>query len=190
MSQITYEASVYTRQVSYVNFKGETQTVELHFALDPLQLMQIVATGFTPKKVKSGNPARNGQNAEISDEEQLKFFRNLASKSAGTPSDDGESWEPFEDFENTLAGKAFLTRLAASDSDRIEFGEKVMIAPFEAFVKYAENDPSNSKQETQQLRTMLEQLRNILTPQQTEETLEEKRARLAAEMAALSASDS
>lgn len=185
MSELVYEASVYSRSLSYRNFKGEENQVSLYFALDPLQLMQFIA-GFEPKKVKSGNPARNGQVEALSGEEQLKMVRDLACKAAGTPSEDGESWEPFENFEDSLAGKAFLTKLASSDGDRKEFAEKVILAPFRAFVNYAKADPSNSQTDTAQFGKMLIQMENIFkAPEAKEETLEERRARLMAEMRAL-----
>lgn len=187
MSELIYEASVYSRTVSYKNFKGEEKTVELQFALDPLQLMQIIAT-FQPKKVRSGNPARNNQPAEISDEEQLKFFRDIAVKSAGHTSEDGESWTPFEGFEDDLAGKAFLTKLASSDADRREFAEKVLLAPFRTFVGFAVNDPSNTDRDKQGFQKMLGELENIFkVPDPKDESLDDRRARLAAEMAALDA---
>lgn len=185
MTELIYEASVYSRTIAYKNFKGEEKSVDLQFALDPLQLMQIIAT-FQPKKVKSGNPARAGQPAEITDEQQLKFFKDIAVKSAGSMTEDGESWIPFEGFENDLAGKAFLTKLASSDADRKEFAEKVLLAPFRTFVNFAVNDPGNTAQDKQQFQTMLAQLENIFkVPDAKDESLEEKRARLAAEMAAL-----
>lgn len=183
MSQLTYEASVYTHTVKYKNFKGETNETTLYFALDPIQLMQTIA-GFAPKASKSKNPAKQGQ-PEISDEEQIKFVRGLAVKAAGFPSDNGESWEPFEDFENTIAGKAFLTSLVSSDDARKEFAEKVIVAPFQAFVGFASDDPSNSPKDVQQLKTMLSQLENVFVGKPENETLEERRARLQAEMAAL-----
>ena len=43
MSQITYEASVYTRTVKYKNFKGEVNDTTLYFALDPIE--QILQAG-------------------------------------------------------------------------------------------------------------------------------------------------
>jgi hypothetical protein len=185
MSELIYEASVYSRTVAYRNFKGEENKVVLYFALDPLQLMQVIAT-FQPKKIKSGNPARQGQTAELRDEEQLKFVRDLACKAAGTPSDDGESWEPFTDFEDSLAGKAFLTKLTASDGDRREFSEKVILAPFRAFVEFASADPTNTPKDIQQFKQMLSQMENIFKmPEQQDESLEERRARLAAELAAI-----
>lgn len=184
--QLVYEASVYSRNISYRNFKGEISSTDLYFALDPLTLMQLISS-FEVKAVKSGNPARAGKQ-EISEEAQLKFIRNLASKAAGFPSEDGETWEPFEDFENTLVGKAFLTKLTSSDGDRREFAEKVVLAPFEAFVNYAKADPSNSPKDTQEFETMLQQMRNIFkAPEEKQETLEERRARLAAELAAAEA---
>lgn len=183
MSQLTYEASVYKRTVKYTNFKGETNETTLYFALDPIQLMQTIAS-FAPRTSKSKNPAKQGQ-PEITDEDQIKFVRSLAVKAAGFPSDDGESWEPFEDFENTIAGKAFLTQLVSSDDGRKEFAEKVILDPFRAFVGYAEADPSNSPKDTAQLKTMLGQLENVFVGKPENESLEERRARLQAEMTAL-----
>lgn len=185
MSELVYEASVYSRTLSYKNFKGEENKVTLYFALDPLQLMTFIA-GFEPKKVKSGNPARNNQDRDMTPQEQLEFVRKLAVQAAGTPSDDGESWEPFENFEDSLAGKAFLTKLVTSDGDRREFAEKVILAPFDAFVEFAEQDPSNTPADIQQFKIMQTQMKAIFqVPAQQEETLEERRARLAAELAAM-----
>lgn len=182
MSQLTYEAAVYSRTVKYKNFKGDTNDMVLYFALDPIQLMSIIAS-FVPKATKSRNPAKRGE-PEISDEEQIKFIRTIATRSAGFPSDDGESWEPFEDFENTIAGKAFLTQLVSSDKDRREFSEKVILDPFRAFVGYSTADPSNSKSETDNLQAMLKQLENVFIGKD-DESLEERRARLMREMDAL-----
>lgn len=185
MSDLVYEASVYSRTVNYKNFIGETNTVKLYFALDPLRLMQVIA-GFEPKKVKSGNPARNGKDQELTDEDQMIFVRDIACSAAGTPSEDGESWEPFEKFEESLAGKAFMTKLITSEGDRKEFSEKVLMDPFRAFVAFAEGDPSNNPSEVQQFKVMLGQLENIFkVPDVANESLEDRRARLAAEMAAL-----
>jgi hypothetical protein len=185
MSNVIYEASIYSREISYRNFKGEVITELLQFALDPMQLMEIIAS-FQPKKVKSGNPARNGQEIELRDEEQLKLVRNLAIKAAGRPSDDGNSWLPYEDFDNDLAGKAFLVKLASSDGDRREFSEKVILAPFRAFVEFTEADPTNTPADIQQFKQMLAQMENIFKmPDPKQETLEERRARLAAELAAM-----
>jgi hypothetical protein len=181
--QITYEASVYSKVVKYANFKGKTTETELFFALDPIQLMQLIAS-FAPKASRSKNPAKQGQ-PEISDEEQIKFIRALAVKAAGFPSDDGESWEPFENFEDTIAGKAFLTQLVSSDDGRKDFTQKVLLDPFKAFVGFAEADPSNSVKDTQQLKTMLAQLENVFAGKPENESLEDRRARLEAEMAAL-----
>lgn len=184
MSQLTYEASVYSRTVTYRNFKGVEQTAELTFALDPIQLMAAIAS-FNPKTSKSRNPAKQGQ-PEISDEEQIKFVQSLASKAAGFPSDDGESWEPFDNFENTIAGKAFLTQLVSSDKDRSEFAQQVILDPFRAFANFAEADKSNSPQDVANLRTMLTQLENVFSEgPPKDETLEERRARLEADLAAL-----
>ena len=189
MSDLIYEASVYHRTITYKNFKGETQTVDLYFALDPLQLMSVMATVET-KKVRSGNPAINGKDAEITDEAQIKMVRDLAVRSAGTPSEDGETWLPFENFDQTIAGKAFLTKLASSDSDRREFSEKVILAPFRAFVNYAIADESNSAKDKQQFKTMLTQMENIFKePETPGETIEERRARLAKELETLGDSE-
>jgi hypothetical protein len=185
MSQLTYEASVYHRLVKYKNFKGETNETTLYFALDPIQLMSVIAS-FAPKASKSKNPAKQG-NPEISDEDQIKFVRTIATRAAGFPSEDGEMWEPFEDFENTIAGKAFLTQLVSSDGDRKEFSERVILDPFKAFVEYAEADPSNTKKETDNLRVMLSQLENVFVGKDPNESIEDRRARLQAEMAALEA---
>lgn len=186
MSQLTYEASVYKRTVKYKNFKGETNETTLYFALDPIQLMQAIAN-FAPKgNSRSKNPAKQAA-PEISDEEQIKFVRTLATRAAGFPSDDGETWEPFEDFSDTIAGKAFLTQLVSSDGDRKEFSEKVILDPFRAFVGYAKADPTNNAKDTQQLETMLHQLENVFVGKDNE-SIEDRRARLAAEMAALESS--
>lgn len=184
-TEIVYEASVYERTVSYKNFKGEQQSVKLYFALDPLELMSMIA-GFNPKKSKSNNPAKRGQD-EIDEGDQVKFVRDIAIKSAGSPSDDGESWEPFENFENTLAGKTFITKLASSDGDREEFAQKVLLDPFRAFVKFAEADTTNTKKDIQQFQQMVAQLERIFSSagDNTDETLEQKRERLAREMAEL-----
>ncbi len=185
MTELIYEASVYTRTVTYKNFKGVENSVVLHFALDPLQLMALIAS-FEVKTIKSGNPAINGKPAPVSDEQQLKFIRELAEKAAGTPSEDGETWTPFGDFTDTLAGKAFLTKLASSDGDRREFAEKVILDPFRAFTGFAKVDPSNTSKDVQQFEVMLQQMENIFkTPDPKEETIDDRRARLAAEMAAL-----
>jgi hypothetical protein len=183
-STIVYEASVYTREVSYKNFKGETNTVRLYFALDPLELMAMIA-GFNPKKSKSNNPAQRGKDV-VDEGEQVKFVRDIAIKAAGTPSDDGETWEPFENFENTLAGKTFITKLASSDGDREEFAQKVLLDPFRAFVKFAEADPTNTPKDIMQFQQMVVQLERIFAGgKQENETLEQKRERLAREMAEL-----
>lgn len=185
MSQLTYEASVYSRLVKYTNFHGKAQEVTLHFALDPLKLMEVIGT-FQPKKSKSNNPARRNQVESISDEEQIRFVRELAITAAGVPSDDGESWEEFDDFEESLAGKAFMTKLLSSDGDRKEFAEKVILSPFRAFVEYAEADETNTPKEVAQFREMVTQLENVFkAPAPENESLEDRRARLAAELAAM-----
>jgi hypothetical protein len=183
MADQIYTASVYSRPVSYTNFNGEEKSTTLYFALDPLQLMQTVA-GFKPKtNTKSGDPRKRGQVEGITEAEQLKFIRDLCKQAAGFPSEDGESWEPYEGFETSLAGQAFLTKLASSDGDRREFTEKVLLAPFKAFVRYAENDDTNTKKDIQQLKAMEAQFENIFRmPEQADETPEERRARLQAEL--------
>lgn len=186
-NNLIYEASVYHREVSYRNFKQEEKSATLFFALDPMQLMQVIAS-FEPKKNRSNNPALKDQAAPVSDEQQIKFVRDLVIKAAGSPSEDGESWIPFTDFENTLVGKAFLTKLTASDGDRREFSEKVILNPFKAFVGYAESDESNTPAEVQQLKRMLVQLEQIFAmPDPEKESVEDRRARLEAELNAMQA---
>lgn len=185
MSNLVYEASVYAHTLTYKNFKGETRTSELYFALDPLQLLAAIAN-YTPRKVKSGNPALNGQAADMTDEEQIKLVRGLASKAAGTPSDDGESWIPFEDFGDSIAGKAFLTKLVTSDEERRKFSEQVMLDPMRAYVGYAMEDASNSPKELQELKDMLHKMENIFkSPEVKDESPEDRRARLKAELESL-----
>lgn len=187
MSETVYTASVYTRTVTYTNFKGEEQSVELFFALDPIQLLQFIAA-FKPKKTKSANPAKQGE-VELSDADQIKMIRDLAQVSAGFPSQDGETWEPFEDFTNSLAGKAFMTKLATSDDDRTEFAQKVVMDPFRAFVGFAKADPSNNAKEIQNLERMLGQIESVFAPASSNESFEDRRARLEAELAQLDQSD-
>jgi hypothetical protein len=189
MTTRVYEASVFTRTVNYRNFKGEERSVELHFALDPLKLLKVIA-GFKPKTVKSGNPARR-DSVEVSDEDQIQFVRNVCIQAAGEPSNDGEAWEPFPDFEDTIAGQAFLTKLASSDGDRKEFAEKVIIAPFRAYVEFASEDPTNTPKDVAQFKTMLAQVENIFAggPEKSDESYEDRRARLEAELAQLRPAD-
>lgn len=185
MSTQIYTASVYSRKVSYTNFKGEEKTIELFFALNPITLMEIIASN-APKKSRSANPAKAGKDEEMSSEEQLKFFQDLACRAAGFPSDDGETWERFEDFKDQIVGQAFLTKLASSDSDRREFAEKVILDPFRAFVSFAQADESNSPAEKQQFGVYLAQMENIFKmPDPSKETREERAARLEAELKAL-----
>lgn len=187
MSELIYEASVYSRKVSYRNFKGEQNDVELFFALDPLQLMKVIAN-VPVKRVKSGNPSINGTPSEMTDGDQIQLVRDLACQAAGSPSDDGESWVPFEHFSESLVGKAFLTRLASSDGDRREFSEKVILDPFRAFIGFAIADPTNSPKDVQGFKVSLQQMENIFkAPDPKTESVDERRERLAAEMAALDA---
>jgi hypothetical protein len=184
---LVYEAAVYSRKITYKNFKGEEKTTEVSFTLDPIQLMAVMA-GYNPKKIKSGNPSLNGKDAEPTDADQIKMVRNLAMQAAGTPSEDGESWIPFEDFGDTIVGKAFLTKLVASDADRREFADKVILDPFRAFTRYFSSDASNSATEIKEMQVMLTQMEKVFaTPSTENETAEERRARLEAEIASLNA---
>lgn len=181
MSTAVYEASVYSREVTYVNFNGETRTVKLFFALDPLQLLAAIAN-FNPKTSRSANPAKRNQE-ELSDEAQIKFVRDICVRAAGEPTKDGEAWEPFPDFDSTLAGKAFLTKLSTSDGDRREFAEKVLLDPFRAFVNFAKADEGNSPADVQMFESTLKRLEGLFTFEQpTNESLDDRRARLAAEL--------
>jgi hypothetical protein len=184
MTDLVYNASVYTRTVKYTNFKGKTQTAELFFALDPIQLLKIIA-GFNPTKSKSRNPAKKDQIEPLSDEAQVEFVQNLSAKAAGFPSDDGESWEPFDGFADSLAGKAFMTQLVSSDSDRAEFAEKVVLQPFRSFVEFAKADPDNTPAEVQNLEKMLTQIESIFRAPDKKESLEERKARLERELETL-----
>ena len=118
-------------------------------------------------------------------ERVLPTIREIADKAAGYPSADGERWLPIKDFCDSLAGKAFITKLASSDDDRKEFAEKVMLAPFRAFVEYAKADPSNTKGEIAKFETMLGQFERIFATSTADETIEARKARLAEEMAEL-----
>lgn len=191
MTQITYEASVYSRTVSYTNLKGKTQEVELTFALDPIQLLRLMASLPEPKKSRSNNPARRAEEeTTISDERQFKFLVDLADKAAGFISDDGESFEPFEGFRDSIAGKAFITKLAASDADRAEFSQKVLVDPFEAFVNYAKAEEGNTKEEIAEFVRMLEQVKRIFGIANDKSLpAEDRRAQLARELAELDAAE-
>lgn len=189
MTDLIYEAAVYSRNVKYRNFQGEEKSVSLYFALDPLQLMSLIVS-FDIKTSKSGNPALRGKPMEVTDEQQLKFIRDLACHAAGSPSEDGETWTPFPDFTDSIAGKAFLTKLASSDGDRREFAEKVILAPFRAFVEFGRADVSNTPKDVQQFEVMLTQMENIFKmPEEKDETIDDRRNRLAAELALLEAND-
>ena len=188
-SPIVYEATVYSREVTYRNGKGETNTVTLHFALDPLDLLTQFSK-IEVKKSRSGNPAVRA-NPEIDEGQQLKLIRDIAAKAAGNFSDDGEFWEPFEDFDLHFAGKAFLAQLTASDGDRKDFAEKVILAPIRAFVAYAKADPTNSPADIKMFEATVANMENLFKAEpEKPETLEEKKARLEAEMKALEESDS
>lgn len=185
MSQPVYEASIYTRTVTYRNFRGEEQTVDVDFALDPIELLDLIAQSSSVTKVSKSKDPRKRGTEEVDDNKTFQFIREIAERAAGYPSADGERWLPIKDFCDTLAGKAFITKLASSDDDRKEFAEKVMLAPFRAFVEYAKADPSNSKSEIAKFETMLSQFERIFAVSTADETLEARRARLAAEQAEL-----
>jgi len=184
MSQPVYEAAVYSRNVSYRNFAGEEATVEVNFALDPIQLLELIASSTLTSRSKSKDPRKKNLE-EVDEGKSFTFLRDIAAISAGYPSADGERWLPIESFTDTLAGKAFITKLAASDADRKEFAEKVMLAPFRAFVEYAKADGGNSPKEIAKFEQMLAQFERIFTVSVADETLEARRARVAAEMAEL-----
>lgn len=183
MSNVTYEAAVYSREVTYTNFKGVTKTVELCFALDPIALMRVMVT-IPTKKSRSKNPALAGVDEGLNEEQTLKFLVDIASKAAGEMSEDGEQFYPIPDFAELLAGKAFITKLASSDSDREEFTKKVIINPFEAFVNYAAADGGNSESEIKQFRDMLDSMKRIFAVDKNENH-EDRAARLRAELASL-----
>lgn len=190
MSELTYEASVYSRTVKYRNFNGKDQVANLYFALDPLKLMRLIASFNVKPNKKSNNPAVKNQPGEITDDQQLKFIQDLANEAAGWPSEDGESWETNTEFQESIAGKAFMTRLASSDADRREFAEKVILDPFRAFVAFAKEDPTNSPKEVAQFDKMLGDMERLfLGAVDKNESLEDRKARLAAELASLGTSD-
>lgn len=185
MTNPVYEAAVYSRMVTYKNFAGEEQTVEVNFALDPIQLLDLIAQSDSiTVKSKSKDPRKKGQE-EVDETRSFKFLRDIADYAAGYPSADGEQWLPIDNFTDMLAGKAFITKLASSDADRKEFAEKVMLAPFRAFVEYAKADGGNSPAEIAKFETMLKQFERVFAVSAADETLEARRARVAAEMAEL-----
>ena len=176
-SPLVYEAEIYRKAISYRNFKGEVQERTLTFCLDPLSLLELISS-FEPKRVKSGNPARNGT-TEVTSEQQLQFVRKIACQAAGWPSEDGETWTVWEDFEDDLAGKAFLTKLASSGGDRKDFAEIVLLAPFRGFVNFAKVDPTNSPTDVAMFEKQLGEMENIFrVPEQKDLTVEERRALL------------
>ena len=182
MTNPVYEATIYTRTVSYRNFRGEEQTVDVDFALDPIELLDLIAQSSSVSRVSKSKDPRKRGTEEIDDNKTFQFLREIAERAAGYPSADGERWLPIKDFCDTLAGKAFITKLASSDDDRKEFAEKVMLAPFRAFVEYAKADPSNTKSEIAKFETMLGQFERIFATSTADETIEARKARLAAEM--------
>lgn len=180
---VVYEAPLHTQEISYRNFNGDVKTTTLFFSLDPLSLMRIIGE-IKFKTSKSGNPALKGQQEELDDGAQLKLVHDLACRAAGHASPDGETWVPWVDFGEDLVGKAFLAKLTASDGDRREFSQKVILDPLRQFVAYAIADESNSPKEVQEFRAMLVKMENVFkAPESNPETVEEKRARLQAELA-------
>lgn len=184
MTNPVYEAAIYSREVTYKNLKGEEKTVEVNFALDPIQLLELIARQPVTTKSRSKDPRKQGTE-EVDDGRMFAFLREIADISAGEPSWDGEQWLPIPNFSTLLAGKAFITKLTSSDADRQEFIEKVMLAPFAAFVEYAKDDPTNSKEEIAKFEGMLAQFKRIFSVSSADETLEARKARLAIEMAEL-----
>lgn len=182
---MVYEASVFETEIMYKNFKGEEKKATLYFALDPMQLMEVIS-GYSPKKIKSGNPALNGTEADMTEQEQIKLIRGLAAQAAGMPSDDGERWLPFENFQESISGKSFMLRLASSDETRRIFAEKVLLDPFRAYVNFARVDPANSPGDIKEFDDMLSKMERVFTvPDIKNESAEDRRARLQAELASL-----
>lgn len=189
-STITYEATVYSRDITYRNLHGETKTVNLTFALSPIDLMAVVSR-IPTNKSKSRDPRKAGQNEGITDEQRITLVQDLAAKSAGFISENGETFSPWEGFANDIVGQAFLTKLVSSDADRQEFAEKVILAPFRAFVDYARADESNSAKDIQEIEGYLAELEKAFSPDaKPAETNAERRARIQAELAALPADES
>ncbi len=185
MAQIVYNAVYHTEEVSYTNLNGESRIAELKFLMHPMTLLSVFAD-IPDRKIKSGNPSLNGKSADISESQQIKLVQDLAGRAAGIPSSDGESWIPFENFEKHVSGHAFLTKLATSEKVRKDFSDKVILAPFRAFVGYAEADPSNSPKEVKDLKDTLTKMENTFkVADPSNETPEELKAKLQAQLAAL-----
>ena len=188
MTQPVYEATLYSRLIKYKDSKGEEKELKISFALDPIQLMRVI-TKVGLKTTKSKNPAKQNE-PELSDDDQLRLLQDLASRSAGFPDEDDDRWIPMEDFGNHFAGMAFMTMLAASDTVRKDFAEKVILDPFRSFVAFAKADPANDPKETQNFDIMLKQMENVFVgPDVPNETLDDRKARLAAELALLEQND-
>ena len=58
-------------------------------------------------------------------------------------------------------GKAFLAKLAASDADRREFADKVIMDPFRAFIGYAVEDSGNSPADVKEFEQMLTKMEKL-----------------------------
>lgn len=183
MTQPVYETTVYSTQVEYTNLNGVRRNEKLSFAMDPLTLLSVIAA-IPMRESKSGDPRKSSPT--MSDEAQLRLIRDLAETSWGHPSNDGEMWVNYEDLSETLAGKAFLTRLTTSESIRREFTDNVLVAPMRAFVSFAKSDPTNSPKDIQEFELMLARIEKVFTEADNEETLEERRSRLQAELQGLS----
>ena len=190
MTDITppvYISSVYSTEVHYVNFLGEKKTKTVSFALDPVALLTNISNLDAYEK-ESANRAqrRAGVEVGLSQAGSIDLIRELASQAAGYASEDGENWDRDYDFRDSVAGAAFLTYLGTSEEARFEFAENVFIKPFEAFVEFAKANPSNSPAEIKVLDDNLQALRGAFTKGSTE-TLEERKARLKAELARVEA---
>lgn len=180
-----YMARPYRHEVPYENLNGVQKTATLHFLIHPVELLGIFAD-YTPKKIKSGNPALNGKPAEMSDADQIKIIQQLAAQAAGTPSEDGENFDRFNDFETSVVGQAFMTMMVTSTKARRDFSEMAILNPFRAFVQFARQDDSNSPKEVADLERTLKQMEDIFkSPDVKDESAEEKRARLMAELGRL-----
>lgn len=184
MSANVYEAKVHTAHVEYINFKGERQSADVMFALDPVTMLGVISR-IKFDKSRSANPQKRNEQT-MSDSASIELVQDLVSTSAGWPSEDGESWEKYENFNETLAGQAFLTKLTSSDAERKEFVRNVMLTPMRAFIGFARLDKTNSPAEIQELEATyanLEKVFNESLEENRTETLEERRERLQRELA-------
>jgi hypothetical protein len=174
---------VHSEEITFTNLQGKTIKEELHFLIDPYKLM-VLMSDYTPKKVRSGNPALNGKDAPVTDREQLEMVRSLVIEAAGWPSEDGNGWVQNYDFPESLAGKTFLAKLVASDEIRKSFTQVAILEPFRTFVTLFEAVPENTEKEKEDIRKQLAQMENIFKAP-SGETAEQRRQRLTAELAQL-----